>query len=90
MPPVPGSACSKGSLATDTLPEPKALSRSASSLKRTKSKGAMVSDLKEAKGDSLLDGYGDNMFRGKVAKAYLDAVGGIKLAELESGSWVRH
>ena len=82
MPPVPGSACSKGNLATDTLPQ--ATSKSAS-LKRTKSKG-MVSDLKS--GDSLLDGYGDNMFRGKVAKAYLDAVGGIKLSELESGSWV--
>ena len=40
-------------------------------------------------GDSLLDGYGDNMFRGNTAKAYIDAVGGVSLAELESGSWVK-
>ena len=40
-------------------------------------------------GDGLLDGFGGSQFRGSVAAAYLKSVGGVTLAELESGSWVK-
>lgn len=72
-----GGGCSKGPTKTESAIEP--VQR-----KPTKKMGKNSGPSTE-----LLDGYGDAMFRGKTAKAYLDAVGGVSLAELESGAWVK-
>jgi len=50
--------------------------------------GAVAEKKMESGGAVTLDGYGENVFRGAVAEPYLKE-NGLKLAELESGSWVK-
>ena len=48
----------------------------------------MFSSSSQDESHDLLKGYGDNVFRGKVAAPYLKAQN-IKEDELASGSWVK-